>query len=484
MPRKLGNIRQYLDTFGLKHNGLKLKYSATRAMLEVWGGTAVTRWVVEDKVTDLFTAMVEEFDKYDDQVSVLHISHQDDFFDAVSRRILWLRYLDREVLGEFIHYCLDARKNYLAGVFNPRFPPPGDGSAARAIHEFLFLYEQEEKREKMREAKATEKADANTRMNEDSQGKRDEDTQGKQDRTTSSKENTTSITEHDFTTILMRTEGFVWDSLTFTIHIKSALAEAWSSIANLNPRKKTVDLFRYMSIEWRSYDDHMSISQLRFQHKFLEAISARVRWLKNFPKDILCEFILVVIAAREQHIIRRSQKPTAKFRPDSVLANKVQQFMDLYKIRQGKKLLTFQETPKTLEIESQVNAVNTDQDDIRLRGEDIALALNTKHKTDSTKGKQEVKRIGGSNKKDSGLPLRPKSMFTDKIQKERMAKIVKGKADGSKKDGGGSRMVGAPNSPFLMRKDRLPAYLVSQGEKKPKESLDLPGFNSRLKFDD
>ncbi|KAI0891721.1 hypothetical protein F4806DRAFT_481690 [Annulohypoxylon nitens] len=126
MPRQLLRIRSLLESPGLKHTGLKLKSPPTRALVEAWGGATVDKWVVEDKVTDLFTAMVEEFDEYDDSINVLHIANQDKFFDAVYQRVLWLQNLDREVLGEFIRYCVDARKNYLAGVFNPHFPPPGE----------------------------------------------------------------------------------------------------------------------------------------------------------------------------------------------------------------------------------------------------------------------------------------------------------------------------------------------------------------------
>lgn len=170
----------------------------------------------------------------------------------------------------------------------------------------------------MREMKAEEEADMESKM--------DENNQKKKDRTAIPKAPANSIQKPDFTAILMRTEGFVWDQITFKPHVREALSEAWSSIADPNPRKETNDLFRYMAQEWHSYDDHKSISQLRQQEKFLEVLFTRVRWLKNFPKDILCEYVTYIVAAREQHTVHRMLKPTAKRRPDSYLASTVQRF--------------------------------------------------------------------------------------------------------------------------------------------------------------
>ncbi|KAI2464949.1 hypothetical protein F4781DRAFT_435887 [Annulohypoxylon bovei var. microspora] len=294
--------------------------------------------------------------------------------------------------------------------------------------------------------------------------------------------------------------GLVWDSITYSPETWKSVSEAWASkgIVGNDAREEMVKLFKAMIGEWRLYDDHTSISQLRYQDKFLAAVYLRINWAKSLPKNTLCELILHMIAAREQFVIIRQKKPTETRKPDSTLARTVEQFMNLYKIRVDKKPFSYvaglKPSPCSLDVTTpykkifcrsgEVNTVYGDSDEISRRGEEIALAIRQSRLAGN---KSEAKRINTTG--SMVLPLRPKVVSTNK-EKVRGPPVRHERVHGDKKHearpAGSKRqppMVGTPFGPFLVPRDRLPGVLAREGERRNDDFLDFERFKRNVRID-
>ncbi|KAI2464948.1 hypothetical protein F4781DRAFT_435886 [Annulohypoxylon bovei var. microspora] len=153
MPGKKWSFKSLLAGRGLSFTGLRLRADIKSIAVAAWGGDNAYRKDVCSQMQKLFTTMYEELQEYNDKIDILHLSYQDEFFEAIFRKVFWTRYMDKGDLSELIHYMIDSREQYLA---LPIKRSKREDDLARSIQDFMDLYQQRSKEEEKRALEAME----------------------------------------------------------------------------------------------------------------------------------------------------------------------------------------------------------------------------------------------------------------------------------------------------------------------------------------